>query len=94
MVSIRSAIDPWGADRSVYTLCLAAPKQTLEWSDDGVAGAQRFIKRLWNLVQADFQAGQGTMMLHYVAKPMKLQKVTHDLGERLHFNRHCGCYGN
>ena len=62
------------------------PEQTLEWSDDGVAGAQRFIKRLWNLVQADFQAGQGDDAALRRKAHETLQKVTHDLGERLHFN--------
>ena len=83
----QAAIDTWGADTvRLYTMFASPPEQTLEWSDDGVAGAQRFIKRLWNLVQADFQAGQGDDAALRRKAHETLQKVTHDLGERLHFN--------
>lgn len=83
----QAAIDAWGADTvRLYTMFASPPEQTLEWSDDGVAGAQRFIKRLWNLVQADFTAGSGDDKALRRKAHETLQKVTHDLGERLHFN--------
>ena len=45
----QTAIDKFGADTvRVFTMFAAPPEQTLEWNDDGVAGAQRFLKRLWN----------------------------------------------
>ncbi len=33
-----------------------APDQSLEWSDDGVEGAARFLKRVWNLAQGAAEA--------------------------------------
>ncbi|MGB0957046.1 MAG: leucine--tRNA ligase [Litorivicinus sp.] len=83
----QSTIDAWGADTvRLYTMFAAPPEQTLEWSDDGVAGAQRFIRRLWNAVNAEFTPGNGDDAALRRKAHETLQKVTHDLGERLHFN--------
>src|SRR3546814_14300966 len=35
----------------------APPDLSLEWRDDGVEGASRFLKRLWRAVQAHVEAG-------------------------------------
>ena len=46
----QTLIDRYGADTvRLYTMFTAPPEQSLEWSDEGVEGAYRFIKRLWNL---------------------------------------------
>ncbi|MGB5324211.1 MAG: leucine--tRNA ligase, partial [Pseudomonadales bacterium] len=51
-VDPQTTIDRYGADTvRVFTMFAAPPEQTLEWHDDGVAGAQRFLKRLWNFCQ-------------------------------------------
>jgi leucyl-tRNA synthetase len=43
-------IDRYGADTvRLYTMFTAPPDQSLEWSDEGVEGAHRFLKRLWAL---------------------------------------------
>ncbi|MCB1802566.1 MAG: class I tRNA ligase family protein, partial [Gammaproteobacteria bacterium] len=43
-------IDRYGADTvRLYTMFTAPPEQSLEWSDEGVEGAHRFLKRLWSL---------------------------------------------
>ncbi|MDB2410778.1 leucine--tRNA ligase [Pseudomonadales bacterium] len=48
----QTAIEKFGADTvRVFTMFAAPPEQTLEWNDDGVAGAQRFLKRLWTYCQ-------------------------------------------
>ncbi|NNC55566.1 MAG: leucine--tRNA ligase, partial [Pseudomonadales bacterium] len=51
-VDPQTTIDRYGADTvRVFTMFAAPPEQTLEWNDDGVAGAQRFLKRLWTFCQ-------------------------------------------
>ncbi len=51
-VDPQTAIDQFGADTvRIFTMFAAPPEQTLEWNDDGVAGAQRFLKRLWVFCQ-------------------------------------------
>ena len=47
-VDPQAAIDQYGADTvRLFTIFAAPPEQTLEWSDEGVQGAARFIKRIW-----------------------------------------------
>jgi leucyl-tRNA synthetase len=42
-------IDKYGADTvRLFVMFAAPPEQSLEWSDSGVEGAYRFLKRLWN----------------------------------------------
>ncbi len=50
-VDPQEMIDKYGADTvRLFTMFAAPPEQGLEWNDAGVEGANRFIKRLWNLV--------------------------------------------
>ncbi|MBV7435324.1 leucine--tRNA ligase [Cardiobacteriaceae bacterium TAE3-ERU3] len=43
-----SLVQQYGADTArLYTMFAAPPESTLEWSDNGVEGAHRFLKRLW-----------------------------------------------
>ncbi len=47
-VDPQDLIDRFGADTvRVFTMFAAPPDQSLEWSDEGVEGAHRFLKRLW-----------------------------------------------
>jgi leucyl-tRNA synthetase len=50
-VDPQSLIDRYGADTvRLFSMFAAPPDQSLEWSDSGVEGANRFLKRLWKLV--------------------------------------------
>ena len=52
----QNAVDAHGADAvRLFTLFAAPPEQTLEWSDEGVRGAARFLKKLYRFC-ADSQA--------------------------------------
>ncbi|MFM8333010.1 MAG: leucine--tRNA ligase [Candidatus Methylumidiphilus sp.] len=47
-VDPQSLIDQYGADTArLFMMFAAPPEQSLEWSDSGVEGASRFLKRLW-----------------------------------------------
>jgi leucyl-tRNA synthetase len=49
-VDPQDLINRYGADTvRLYTMFTAPPDQSLEWSDEGVEGAHRFLKRLWSL---------------------------------------------
>ncbi|WP_456374451.1 leucine--tRNA ligase [Thiolapillus sp.] len=51
-VDPQPLIDRYGADTArLYTMFTAPPDQSLEWSDEGVEGAFRFLRRLWNLAR-------------------------------------------
>ncbi|MFN0314273.1 MAG: leucine--tRNA ligase [Burkholderiales bacterium] len=47
-VDPQSLIERYGADTARFFMMFAAPpEQTLEWSDSGVEGSYRFLRRLW-----------------------------------------------
>ncbi|KUJ71472.1 leucine--tRNA ligase [Thiomicrospira sp. WB1] len=91
-------MEKYGADTlRLYMMFAAPPEQTLEWSDSSVEGAHRFISRLWRLVHSHAQTGlaapctnQDGLDKSQKALRLKLhttiQKVTDDMGRRLHFN--------
>jgi len=57
-VDPQALVDEFGADTArLFTMFAAPPEQTLEWSDEGVQGAYRFIKRLWKAVHEHVTAG-------------------------------------
>ncbi len=52
-VDPQSLIDEFGADTARFFMMFAAPpEQTLEWSDSGVEGAYRFLRRVWAFAHA------------------------------------------
>ncbi len=56
-VDPQSMIDAYGADTvRLFTMFAAPPEQSLEWSDEGVEGAHRFLKRLWTLCANNAEA--------------------------------------
>jgi len=94
----QALIDQYGADTlRLYVMFASPPEQTLEWSDKGVEGASRFLNRVWRQVYTHASHGLTTMStrpegLAKEAKALRLklhetlQKVTDDMGRRLHFN--------
>ncbi len=95
-VDPQQLIDRYGSDTvRLYTMFTAPPEQSLEWSDDGVEGAYRFLKRLWALAtnNADrIKAGAGEFSDLDDAQQLArreihsaLKQATHDYG-RQQFN--------
>jgi len=93
----QTAVDQYGADTvRLFTMFAAPPEQTLEWSDAGVEGASRFLRRLWKTVYSHLQAGepgqipssglndQQEALRHKVHSTIK--KVSDDYGRRQTFN--------
>jgi len=53
-VDPQTLINKFGADTvRVFIIFASPPEQTLEWSDSGVEGAYRFLKRLWHFGYAN-----------------------------------------
>jgi leucyl-tRNA synthetase len=51
-VDPKDMIERYGVDAArLYVMFAAHPEATLEWSDAGVEGAHRFLKRMWTLAQ-------------------------------------------
>jgi leucyl-tRNA synthetase len=50
-VDPQAMIDKYGADTvRLFMMFAAPPEHTLEWNDDAVAGAHRFLRRVWQFV--------------------------------------------
>ena len=96
-VEPESLIRRFGADTArLFTMFAAPPEQTLEWSDEGVQGAARFIRRLWAAVYNHVSQGKSAPLdsAALSAEQRELRRVTHqalqkatdDIGRRRHFN--------
>src|SRR5690625_4866873 len=57
----------------------APPEQSMEWSDAGVEGAHRFLRRLWKTVHAHRQAGEPGPL-----NPEALDQKQQDLRRKVH----------
>ena len=94
-VDPQALIDRYGADTvRLFSMFAAPPEQSLEWSDSGVEGAHRFIKRLWRLIH-DFGGAVEIPPASPQTDAQKLlrrkihetiSKVTDDYGRRQTFN--------
>ncbi len=57
-VDPQGLVERYGADTvRLFVMFAAPPEQSLEWSDAGVEGASRFLRRLWKRVAAHVNAG-------------------------------------
>jgi leucyl-tRNA synthetase len=59
----QALIDRYGADTArLFTMFASPPEQTLEWSESGVEGAHRFLRRLWSFCDQQLQTLQAECM--------------------------------
>lgn len=97
-VDPQQLIETYGADTArLFTLFAAPPDLSLEWSDSGVEGAHRFLKRLWRQVHRCVTAGCAAVRrpdsrLSPAGRALRrklhqtIAKVTDDIGRRQTFN--------
>jgi leucyl-tRNA synthetase len=103
--STRNVVDPeqliqkYGADTArLFCLFASPPEKDLEWSDQGVDGAYRFLARVWRLI-AEYREelrNAGSLPETEIADAavrevrrkthQTIKKVTEDISERFHFN--------
>jgi leucyl-tRNA synthetase len=99
VIDPQKLIDRYGAD-TVRMFCLFAspPERDLEWSDEGVEGAWRFLNRVWRLVfenkesLCNSKSYDGILPLSPDLQDIHrkihqtIKKVTEDIEDRFHFN--------
>ncbi|MES2676017.1 MAG: leucine--tRNA ligase [Pseudomonadota bacterium] len=96
-VDPEELINQYGADTvRLFSMFAAPPEQSMEWSDSGVAGAYRFLQRLWRAVEGHINAGKpgklDTANLPQAQKDLRrkthetIAKVSDDFGRRQTFN--------
>ena len=99
VVSPEEIIAQYGADTARLFILFAAPvDRDLDWSDEGVAGASRFLKRVWRIMEtfeAQIKAGQDEYDVSSLTEEEKelrrvlhttIKKVTEDIRDRFMFN--------
>ncbi len=104
--SKKNVIDPnallekYGADTTrLFCLFASPPQRDLEWSEQGVEGSFRFLKRVWRLAGSCMEAIRdsqpydgspgsldGKVKDLYRKTHLTIQKVTNDIEDRFHFN--------
>ena len=96
-VDPQALIDQFGADTArLFIMFASPPDQSLEWSDAGVEGAFRFLKRVWRMV---FEHVSGGLVAAYSSGELSAElktfrrhlhqaigKITDDYGRRKQFN--------
>jgi len=96
-VDPQTLIDQYGADTvRLFMMFASPPEQSLEWSDAGVEGAYRFLKRLWKLAVSNIETCAGakldTAALTEQQQILRrkihstIVKVNDDIGRRYTFN--------
>jgi leucyl-tRNA synthetase len=98
-VDPQELVESYGADTArLFMMFASPPTQTLEWSDTGVEGAFRFLRRLWRLAYSHLQRGgvaDGQPFAETLPPELKslrcqlhqtIAKVTDDLDRRHTFN--------
>lgn len=100
VVTPDEIIAKYGADTGrLFILFASPPEKSLDWSDQGVEGCYRFLKRVWRLVMdyaplvEEFKQGKSPGKAFgpaekeaYYALHFALKKVTEDVGDRYNFN--------
>jgi leucyl-tRNA synthetase len=99
VVDPDALIERYGADTArLFTLFAAPPEKDLDWSDQGVEGAHRFLTRLWRFVFRHQEALRGARrdLAHRDLPPemrelhrlvhRTIKRVTDDIETRFHFN--------
>ncbi len=90
-------IDQYGADTvRLFMMFAAPPEQSLEWSDSGVEGANKFLRKIWRMVTSHIAQGEAPALdvkaLNEQQKDLRrklhetIAKVRDDYDRRLTFN--------
>jgi len=99
VVDPQELIERYGAD-TVRMFCLFAspPERDLEWNDEGVEGAWRFLNRVWRLVEDNrehlsrIRPYDGVQEISSDLRDIhrkthqSIKKVSEDIEDRFHFN--------
>ena len=90
-------IDKYGSDTvRLFTMFASPPEQTMEWSDEGVSGAFKFLKKLWRIAHDQIKLSNEDVIdvsiLNEQQKYLRrkthetIKKVSDDFGRRNTFN--------
>jgi leucyl-tRNA synthetase len=77
-VDPQALIEQYGADTArLFMMFASPPEQTLEWSDAGVEGAHRFLKRLWTFAESHQETSQAATAMGELSP--ELEKIRREI---------------
>jgi leucyl-tRNA synthetase len=90
-VDPNDLINRYGADTVRFFILFAAPpEQSLEWSDNGVEGAHRFLRKLWNyayqstfILEMNQSADENGLSVHWDEAPLATKQIRKEQHEIL-----------
>ncbi len=96
-VDPQAMIDAYGADTCrLFMMFASPPDMSLEWSDSGVEGGSRFLRRVWRLAQGHVSSGLpgalDTAALNDEQKAVRraihlaIKQASQDIGQHHKFN--------
>ncbi|MGF0335749.1 leucine--tRNA ligase [Ectopseudomonas toyotomiensis] len=96
-VDPQAMIDAYGADTCrLFMMFASPPDMSCEWSDAGVEGANRFLRRVWRLAQGHVSAGlPGKLDVSDLSDEQKtvrraihlaIKQASNDIGQHHKFN--------
>ncbi|APU31849.1 leucine--tRNA ligase [Ectopseudomonas alcaliphila JAB1] len=96
-VDPQAMIDAYGADTCrLFMMFASPPDMSCEWSDAGVEGANRFLRRVWRLAQGHVSAGlPGKLDVSVLTDEQKavrraihlaIKQASNDIGQHHKFN--------
>jgi leucyl-tRNA synthetase len=82
----QALIDEYGADTArLFIMFASPPEQSLEWSDAGVEGAFRFLKRVWNFC-LQFQQAPSTVQASSPSTHPELRREVHAILKQANYD--------
>ena len=92
-VNPNDLIKKYGADTvRLFSMFASPPEQSLEWSDSGVNGSHKFIKKLWsisqNFISQTISKNENSLVLSDLEIKLNktIKKVSQDFEEKSQFN--------
>lgn len=88
-------IEKYGADAvRLFILFASPPEKDLDWSDAGIEGAYRFVKKIWNLFQRNIEIMKEALTPDLSEDTLPIRRLTHrtikrvteEIQDRMHFN--------
>ncbi|MBU0898649.1 MAG: class I tRNA ligase family protein, partial [Nanoarchaeota archaeon] len=91
--SVGNVVDPeemvkkYGADTvRLFMLFAALPEKELDWSDEGIEGAYRFLNKIYDLVGKIPKTSKGSRDAYVYNRLHKTIREVTDLMEKMHYN--------
>lgn len=89
-IDLQTQINTYGADTArLFVMFASSPEKTLKWSDTGIEGSYRFLRRVWEFSYRYITRIQNTVFLDFNLLDDPLQKLRceiHKILQQAHYD--------